>query len=238
MGTFFRQWIDQIRKFSDYRNTLIATLVVCAVTLLSRHDHFVKNFLPRDYYTYILPAYFSFYGLIFIFVPLVSIFLMKTPSDRFGFRMGNVKLWSKDVLVSLAILLILIMIFGRNRDFLRTYPLFKPAGESWEMFLIGQGSMLIYMAGWEFIFRGYLLFTARKEIGDIPAIFLQMLPFAYMHLGKPELETFGSIFAGLFLGMIALRAGSFLPCAILHFLVSFSMDTFAILYKGSLLCTR
>jgi hypothetical protein len=45
-----------------------------------------------------------------------------------------------------------------------------------------------------------------------------------MHYRKPPIEAYGSIFAGVFQGAIAVQAGSFLPCAILHWLVALFAD--------------
>ena len=38
---------------------------------------------------------------------------------------------------------------------------------------------------------------------------------------------FGSILAGIYLGVLALRANSMLPCAILHFAAACTMDVYA-----------
>ncbi|MFA5866022.1 MAG: CPBP family intramembrane glutamic endopeptidase [Phycisphaerae bacterium] len=226
-------WLKPLGEFRRYRNTTIATLVVCLLTLINRHHSLALWILPGEYRQYFIPVTFLSYGLIFFFIPLLTAPLL-APADRFGLRIGKFRTWIVDVVLAWIILLALILIFGRNRDFLQYYPIYKPAAYAWKTFLFYQLCQFVYMFGWEFIFRGYLFFTAKKEIGIIPALILQMLPFAFLHIGKPELEIYGSVFAGLFLGLIALRANSFLPCAILHFSVACTMDLFAALYKHTL----
>jgi membrane protease YdiL (CAAX protease family) len=55
-----------------------------------------------------------------------------------------------------------------------------------------------------------------------------MIPFFILHKGKPEIELFAAIFAGIILGIQALRSGSFIYSWILHFMVMFSIDTISI----------
>jgi membrane protease YdiL (CAAX protease family) len=230
---YFASWLTRIGEFSQCRDTTLAVLVVCFLTLLTRFHSLGRMLLPDGYGRYYYPATYLSTGLLLLLVPLLTAPFLR-PSERFGFRLGNARTWLIDIGIAYGLLVALIFIFGRNEDFLRTYPLFKPSPYTWTLFLLWETCQFAYMFGWEFIFRGYLLFTAKKEVGVVPAILLQMLPFAYMHIGKPELEIYGSIFAGLFLGMIAIRARSFIPGAILHFAVALTMDLFAIMHKGML----
>jgi membrane protease YdiL (CAAX protease family) len=232
---YFKVWLFQIGEFRKYRNTLICVLVVCLLTLFHRHHRLDMLLSLGQYQQYFLPLTFLFYGLTLLVIPLLTAPLL-LPADRFGFRIGNIRTWWVDVAVAWLVVFVLILIFCRTPAFLRTYPLYQPIGSrwTWKLFLFYQVCQFIYMFGWEFIFRGYLLFSTKKELGIIPALILQMIPFAFLHLGKPEMEVYGSVLAGLFLGLIALRANSFLPCVFLHFTVALSMDLFAIFYKGSL----
>jgi hypothetical protein len=84
------------------------------------------------------------------------------------------------------------------------------------------------MLGWEFFWRGYSLFGLKSKFGYY-SIFIQMIPFFILHKGKPEVELFASIFAGLILGVQALRSRSFIYCWLLHWLVMFSIDGISIL---------
>src|SRR5690606_29215702 len=77
--------------------------------------------------------------------------------------------------------------------------------------------------GWEFIWRGLMLFGLARILGPGPAIFLQAVPFAFMHLGKPEVETLSTIFGGAAFGFIAWQSNSFLYPFLIHwFIASFT----------------
>jgi membrane protease YdiL (CAAX protease family) len=84
------------------------------------------------------------------------------------------------------------------------------------------------MVAWEFIWRGFLLFGLEPKFGYYAVLF-QMIPFVILHNGKPAIETFGAIIAGLALGILALRTRSILYCIITHAGVMFFIDLVSIL---------
>lgn len=79
------------------------------------------------------------------------------------------------------------------------------------------------MFAWEFIWRGFMLFGLEKKFGYY-SVLIQMIPFVILHNGKPFLETFGAIFGGIALGILALRTRSFYYCVIIHIGVMYSID--------------
>lgn len=228
-------WFGEFRSLWTYRNTLICMIVICLVWFLGfyhapykYHKHIDGWFMQ---YRYRLPVTQLYHALIFLIIPLFSLIFLK-PSNRCGLRLGHWKRWIGDVVPAYVVILILILIVGRRADFLNKYPLYKPAATSWRIFLWYELIHLTYMFGWEFLFRGYMLFATEKELGRAAAVIVQCLPFALLHAGKPELEAIGSIVAGLYLGILALRANSMLPCAILHFSAALTMDVVAILGRS------
>jgi membrane protease YdiL (CAAX protease family) len=82
----------------------------------------------------------------------------------------------------------------------------------------------VEMFGWEFIWRGLMLFAFARAFGPGAAIFLQAVPFAFMHLKKPEIETLSTIFGGAGFGFIAWQSESFLYPWLIHwFIATFTM---------------
>jgi hypothetical protein len=71
------------------------------------------------------------------------------------------------------------------------------------------------MFAWEFFFRGWLLWTLGRKYGS-DAIWLQMIPFALLHIGKPEIELLSTVLGGAFFGILAWRTRSFLYGWLLH----------------------
>ena len=73
-----------------------------------------------------------------------------------------------------------------------------------------------------------MLFGLRRAWGDIAAIVITSAGFGVMHIGKPVPEMISSFFGGAILGWLAIRGRSFLPCFVVHWVVSILMDLAAI----------
>jgi membrane protease YdiL (CAAX protease family) len=67
----------------------------------------------------------------------------------------------------------------------------------------------------EFFFRGFLLFALLRIAGPI-AVVIATLPFAFAHLGKPEIETLSTLGGGLLYGWLDWRTGSVLWSGLAH----------------------
>jgi membrane protease YdiL (CAAX protease family) len=80
------------------------------------------------------------------------------------------------------------------------------------------------------LFRGWILFGYLRKFGP-EALWLQAVPFAIMHVTKPELETLSTIFGGFFFGWVAYRTNSFLYPFLIHWFVA----SFTILAAGGVL---
>ncbi len=87
--------------------------------------------------------------------------------------------------------------------------------------------MAIYFLGWEFLFRGFMLFGLRKKFRE-GSILIQMIPFALLHLGKPEVETISTIISGIIWGYICYRGNSFWSAYIMHLIINVSNKAFVI----------
>jgi membrane protease YdiL (CAAX protease family) len=100
-----------------------------------------------------------------------------------------------------------------TRAFYRAY--FPPTSDAgswlWLAFTI-----TVYMACWEWFFRGFLLFGLAQGTGAVVAIVLQAALFGWSHGGKPGLEMASSFAGGLILGAICWRDKSFVPAFLTH----------------------
>ncbi len=73
--------------------------------------------------------------------------------------------------------------------------------------------------GWEYLFRGWILFGYARKYGP-DALWIQAVPFAVAHLGKPEVETLSTIFGGFAFGWVAWRTGSFVYSFLIHWFIA------------------
>ena len=148
----------------------------------------------------------------------------------YGFRIGRWVGW-RDCLIFFAIMIPFVVFAVFQGDFSRTYPLAHVAERSIGWFIVWEVFHLLHMFGWEFLNRGFLLFGLEPKMGRW-AILATAVPFALLHLGKPELEAYGSFIAAIALGWVALRTRSFLPGVFLHWSVALIMDIMAIVMSG------
>ena len=72
----------------------------------------------------------------------------------------------------------------------------------------------------ELLFRGFLALGLRKHVGDFAAIALSVVPYALLHLDKPELEALGSIPVGIALAYVAQKTGSIWYGLLLHWSIA------------------
>jgi membrane protease YdiL (CAAX protease family) len=147
----------------------------------------------------------------YVLIPLAASWLLfrDKPWD-YGIRAGLWKLGLIAIAVGLAIMAVVLYGASKMPEF-RSY--YQMGAIDWPDLLLDTA---LYMFAWEFVFRGYMLFGLERSIGK-NAIFVQIIPFVLLHLGKPFLETLACIPGGFSFGYVAYKTRSFLPCFIIHF---------------------
>ncbi|HEX5137212.1 MAG TPA: CPBP family intramembrane glutamic endopeptidase [Planctomycetota bacterium] len=113
-----------------------------------------------------------------------------------------------------------------RQDFMIRYPFVPEARKDFAVFLKWEAFYLAQFFALESFFRGYLLFTLERSFGW-NACFIMAVPYCAIHWHKAPLECFAAIFAGVFLGGMALRFRSWYGGAVLHSLVAVTMDGLA-----------
>ena len=175
---------------------------------------------------YLIEYLFWFVGdffTYFVLAILIIKFILREKLGNYGLTFGDSKAGLKYSSIFLIVMFPLVWIASSMPDFTSKYPHLLSTRNNWEKFFIYESGMLLYMFGWEFIWRGFLLFGLKEKFGFY-AIFIQMIPFVILHNGKPALETFGAILGGLALGVLAYRTNSFYYCVVTHMGVMFSID--------------
>lgn len=150
--------------------------------------------------------------LLYFVIPMFFILVLfrEKPKD-FGFTFGN---WKAGIVITLGGLVLIapiLWLISRGDATMQGY--YKPmvSGLPW--------NTLLDLFGWEFIFRGWLLFGYARKFGP-EALWLQAVPFALAHIGKPEIETLSTIFGGFAFGWVAWRTKSFVYPLLIHWFVA------------------
>jgi membrane protease YdiL (CAAX protease family) len=190
-----------------------ATVVVVASTLLLILDAY-HHFIPSSTYAEFLLAKALERTLYYLITPLliILIFFRQSPS-AYGFRLGDWRAGLRWTLIFFAVGLPILYFSARTPTLTSYYA----QAERTVTEVLGTSALDLF--GWEFLFRGFLLFGLYRVVGP-SAIILQAVPFAMAHIGKPELETLSTIFGGILFGWLAWRSKSFLYPFLLHWLIN------------------
>jgi len=149
--------------------------------------------------------------ILYLIVPLAIIILFFRESPQaYGFRLGNWRLGLAVTAVAIVAIAIVMGVLARTPAFRDYY-----GGRARSSPLVLLGENVLDLFGWEFLFRGFLLFGLARRFGD-EAVLLQAVPFAIAHIGKPELETLSTIFGGAAFGYLAWRTDSFFYPFLIH----------------------
>jgi membrane protease YdiL (CAAX protease family) len=112
-------------------------------------------------------------------------------------------------------------------SFQSTYPFYDQAGRSLYDFLLWEFLYALQFLSLEFFFRGFLVHGLKDRFGFY-AIFVSTIPYCMIHFGKPPAEAFGSVIAGITLGIFSLFTGSIWLGVLIHVSVAVTMDVFAL----------
>lgn len=152
----------------------------------------------------------SFFALFLL--PLSFLLLVRENPKRYGLCLGKWKLAIPIFFLLCAGLTLLGFLVGNMSSFQNYYGP-SPKNLSDSLFLLL--TYVVTMWSWEFFNRGFLLLGLKKYLG-VYSVYVQLLPFVILHLGKPPFELYGSVLFGLFFGFYAYLVDSFIYGAIAH----------------------
>jgi membrane protease YdiL (CAAX protease family) len=149
--------------------------------------------------------------LYFVIPMLIVLFVFRQKAGEFGFTFGD---WKTGIILTLGGILLMapvLWLVVRGDSTMQDY--YK------RLVPILPLNTLLDLFSWEFFFRGWLLFGFARKFGP-EAIWLQAVPFALAHIGKPEVETLSTIIGGFAFGWVAWRTKSFVYPLLIHWFVS------------------
>ncbi len=237
MRNFWRAGVSISAEKAEKRwDTILLALctgVVVTLFFYNRQPYTFASWLSR----FDQPVYRTYeeYLLINCLLLLLPVAVLLSGGGRtagYGAGVGNRWGWLVAGGCYLFMLPLLWWAAGRP-DFQQTYPLYRMARYWLPALAYHELTYTFYLWCWELFFRGIFTSVCWRWLGWV-GILLQAVAFMLLHVGKPGLEVAGSLVAGLVLGVLAVRAGSFLPGFACHALVSATMDLFVLRRTGTL----
>src|SRR3990172_6684314 len=184
---------------------------VVAITILS------TLLLMVDYYQRLTPLKAIDRVALYLLIPLGVILLAFRKSPReYGFSWGDWRAGFALTAIIIAIAAPILWFVARSDPAMVRY-------YSKEWSAVAPIFTFLDLIGWEFFFRGFLLFGYARVFGA-NALWLQAVPFALAHIGKPAVETYSTIFGGFLFGLVAWKSQSFAYPFLIHwFIATFTM---------------
>ncbi len=189
---------------------------------------------PDGYYSLWQLGYWAFTRIFgYVAIPLLALPLLPGVTIRdlgLSFKGFTSHLWLYGVLFCPVLVSVVIVSF--RADFASYYPFYQEA-RGWHDMLVWELLYFAQFVALEFFFRGFMLHPLRRSMGAY-AIFVMVVPYCMIHFGKPFLECFAAIIAGVVLGTLSLRTRSIWCGALIHISVAMTMDIAALIQTDRL----
>ncbi|HPE76163.1 MAG TPA: CPBP family intramembrane metalloprotease [Draconibacterium sp.] len=174
-------------------------------------------------------------GLLFLGVlpGLFYFFFLNQDFSKFGFSFNH--LISNYQIIFLLILIIAAILFV-NQKINRQNNSLQVELTDWTMslFLINAFGWVIYLLGYEFLFRGILLFECYSSFGFWPAIAINIAIYSAIHMVNGKEQTIGALIFGGIASYLTLTKGTILIPIFMHISLSVFSDYFSIIYNQNL----
>jgi membrane protease YdiL (CAAX protease family) len=116
----------------------------------------------------------------------------------------------------------------RKKGSIERYPQIRAKIWTPRMILLNSVSWLLFLIGYEFLFRGFLLHASLGLLEPVPAIALNCTLYSLAHLYKGPVETLGAIPVGILFCYITLVTGNIWCAVALHTVMALSNEWFAL----------
>ena len=140
------------------------------------------------------------------------------------------------------LLLPLILLLGyftaRTPGNLKLYPQIRTNTWTPGILAVSSISWILFLIGYEFLFRGFVFHASLDIMEPVPAIALNSAVYAFAHFYKGPGETFGAIPAGILFCYLTLLTGNIWCAVILHSVMALSNEWFSLKAHPEMSFTR
>ena len=135
---------------------------------------------------------------------------------KWGLSLGDWHWWMPRVGLVVAIMIpIVSAVMFLDPTMSEFYPVWKPARQDVSSLIIEHLAYRIDLIGWGYFSRVFAVWFCSKRGSDC-CNWIQTFPFFILHGEKPYFELVTSLIGGVLSGWFCLRANSFVPLFLLH----------------------
>lgn len=175
-------------------------------------------------------------AILFGLIPiLVILIVFRIPLSNLG---TNTDQMIKSLIwwIPSAVLVVIINYFAaRKKSHLSQYPQIRAKRWDSGLVILSALSWITYLVGYEFLFRGFLLFSCLESFGYWPAIVINISLYSLAHLPKGTRETVASVFFGFVLSYVSIELGSFWFAFFVHITLALSNEWFSIFFHPEMM---
>lgn len=132
------------------------------------------------------------------------------------------------IILGMGVLIIVINLLRAGKPAnLVHYPQIRARQWDSKLLLLSSFGWVIYLLGYELMFRGLLLYGCIETMGIWPAIAINASIYSFAHFFKGIGETVGAIPFGIIICVVTLYTGNFMLAFIVHCFLALSNQTIA-----------
>ena len=221
-------------KQDDPIHLLVFILLLTGFLVYYSFSEFLKDYFKNKiklkvptYYSFIAQRILGFFTFGFIPCAIVLIFHSKSLVN-YGLNFNQLQtslIWT--AVMGFIIIIANYLLAGKKQN-LKNYPQIRLNNWTIDKILINSLTWILYLFGYELMFRGLLLFSFYYAYGTVIAIAVNCVLYSLVHIPKGKKETFGAIPLGIILSFITLSTGSIFVAFIFHVIMALSNDYYAI----------
>ena len=199
-----------------------------ALAYTKMYDRIYRRFGISFNHTVFHATFFRLAG--FFFFGIIPWLLFHTHEVEFDFleiekeQIANTLFWTI-VLSAIAIAVAYINVKTSKKTI---YPQFKIDRWTIGYKCLTFSTWILYLIGYEFMFRGLLLFGIIEEFGYYPTIILNVVLYAFVHVPKGIKEVLGCFIMGPILCFVALHTENIFAPIIIHISLCLGNEYFSI----------
>ena len=165
-------------------------------------------------------------GFVFLGVIPFSIGLLAFPRNitDFGLSFTNSLSSLFWILIISAFIVPMNLLNARKENNLRMYPQIRYKKWNFGLIFLSAVTWMFFLLAYEFLFRGFLLFSCEKAFGAWPAIAVNVAVYSFVHLPKGRKETIGAIPLGFILCFLTLNTGNIWAAYWIHVVLALSNE--------------
>lgn len=203
------------------------------------HSKFLENYIKKntqliqkDLLLFFMRKLSGF--LILGIIPgILYYFFIDSSFEKFGL---TIKMLQSNISIILILVCIIVFILFINQKKNKQNNSLQVRIKEWKvlLFLFNAIGWIIYLVGYEFLFRGILLLECNNSFGFWPAIAVNVVIYSAIHMVNGKEQVIGALIFGTIACYFTLTQGTILIPIFMHITLSIFSDYFSIRFNDKL----